>query len=285
MAFGLHDWLLRQRRKAGRGVDGRFLIFIVGARENMEGELCRHGLLDEAFARLCPVPSGFEFVLIGPEMETWERTCGTGATSVARSFRGLLHDWVESNHETPPPNAAVCFHSGLGTLQSDIADSWLPSFAWLLSLDVPLLLTCFNANESAGEAKALGALGARIVIAPRRNPFAHVTPLEMLAETPKERSRAVQRAAAATAAGALGSEVAHLYLQMLCGSTLDAVQMKTHGLPRARCMIVTPDEPTQLLIDAYEEFRSTGSPAAAERLRALMDEHLPGSFVEGLALA
>ena len=87
------------------GRDGRLLLWIVGARESMEGELARNGHFAEPLARLLPPAlsaGGLELVLIGPEMKGWELELsphgtaaaaadGAAASLVVRAVSGTLH--------------------------------------------------------------------------------------------------------------------------------------------------------------------------------------------------
>ena len=135
----------------GRGRDGRWLLWIVGARESLEGELARQGLLVEVLDGLCPRGTGWELALIGPEMNSWELPCGRGG--LLRAHTGTLHDVVQ--HEAASggavaPDAAVLFNSGIGTLLWPLVEQWLPTMVVLLELDVPLLCACFNLRESEG---------------------------------------------------------------------------------------------------------------------------------------
>jgi hypothetical protein len=69
----------------GRGRGGRWLLWIVGAREAMEGELVRRGCLAEALVDLCPslAAAGVEVLLVGPEMGRWEAEAARpGGTSL-----------------------------------------------------------------------------------------------------------------------------------------------------------------------------------------------------------
>ena len=53
----------------------------------------------------------------------------------------------------------------------------------MLALEVPILLTCFNEREKEGEQMLFGqAFEAHNLLAPRVNPFAHVVPLEVIAD-------------------------------------------------------------------------------------------------------
>ena len=152
-----------------RGRNGRVLVWIVGAREAMEGELARGGHLAEPLAALCPpalASRGLELALIGPEMDTWEfsvpNPIAAGAPSLlVRGCSGTLHALQPSSADATvdaaaaaagPPDVAVLFNSGIGTLLWPLVEGWLPTIAQLLSYrDVPLLLTCFNEHEARGE--------------------------------------------------------------------------------------------------------------------------------------
>ena len=224
-----------------RGRDGRLLVWIVGAREAMEGELARGGHLAEPLAALCP-PSlashGLEVVLIGPEMETWEfeRQHPTSATTLLVCARsGTLHALDDASLRVGDasmggrPDLMVLFNSGIGTLLWPLVEGWVPTIALLLSLrDVPLILTCFNAHEAGGEEAVLsGAFKAATVLESRRNPLAHATPLECAA------CRVVDDAAA---------EIAEINLDQLAADA-EAKAAADEKLERARDEVVSPPAP------------------------------------------
>ena len=177
VAFALRRLPPSEMAFQGRGRDGRLCIWIVGAREAMEGELARGGNLGEPLARLCPpellASRGLEIVLIGPEMSPWEVT--GNANVLIRSLAGTLH----AVKATEQPDLAVLYNSGIGTLLYPLVEQWLPSIAQLLALsNVPLLLTCFNEHEARGEEAIIGgAFESRTLLESMRNPIAHATPL------------------------------------------------------------------------------------------------------------
>ena len=71
---------------ASRGAGNRWVVWLVGARDECEGPRARAGWLVEVLAALCPAAPGFELVLIGPEMKgDWE-------LGAVRSIRGTLHE-------------------------------------------------------------------------------------------------------------------------------------------------------------------------------------------------
>ncbi len=109
-------------------------MWLVGARDECEGELARRGWLAEVLAALCPAAPCFEFVLIGPEMKgDWE-------LGAVRSIRGTLHERDVAGR----PDVAVLINSGIGTLLEPLVTCWLPTLAQLLALDVPLCFTCYH---------------------------------------------------------------------------------------------------------------------------------------------
>ena len=170
----------------GRGREGRWLLWIVGAREEVEGELARQGLLVEVLDRTCPREAGWELLLVGPEMRCWEMDARAGR-GLLRARNGPLHMLcAEGQGETP--NAAVLFNSGIGTLLWPLVEQWLPTVVRLLQMDMPLLCTCFNICERDGERAVLErTLGATPLTEPRRNPFGHPTPIAALARGCDER--------------------------------------------------------------------------------------------------
>ena len=97
----------------GRGRDGRLLLWLVGARQAMEGELVRNGHFAEPLRRLCPtllVQRGLELVLIGPEMQAWELVLeGAPVPTLVRALPGTLHS--EETAGEPPPDIIVLFNS------------------------------------------------------------------------------------------------------------------------------------------------------------------------------
>ena len=197
----------------GRGHGGRFLLWIVGAREAMEGELARAGHLAEPLARLCPHlfgRFGLDVVLIGPEMKNWQLERPAAHASqpplLVRAVSGTLHassvggecsiDGGDGDQggagvsgsggataASGRPNAIVLFNSGIGTLLWPLVEAWLPSISAMLAMDVPILLTCFNERESEGEQMVLGqGFDTKVLVTPRPNPFAYVAPLEVVSE-------------------------------------------------------------------------------------------------------
>ena len=194
---------------AGRGRNGRKLLWIIGAREAMEGELARGGWLGEPLAKLCPCSCGWELLLIGPEMQAWElersvSVDGGQASSVRIvAHSGTLHSLRAD--AVARPDAAVLFNSGIGTLLWPLVETWLPTMVQLLALDVPVLLSCFNAREAYGEALILKQLQARVLAAAALNPLACSTPLECALAFPKggEDAAAHERRVAALALAAV----------------------------------------------------------------------------------
>ena len=173
-------------KAGGRGKDGRLLLWIVGAREAMEGELIRNGYFAEPLSKLCPPhlsPLGLEVVLIGPEMKQWELELPASPRPpvIARALSGTLH--VAADARASRPNAIVLFNSGIGTLIWPLVEAWLPSIAAMLILDVPILCTCFNNREASGEEMVLGqqAFETATLMPSRKNPLAYVAPLEVIA--------------------------------------------------------------------------------------------------------
>ena len=83
----------RPPTSGGRGVDGRWCVWVVGAVEELEGQCARHGLLAEALAVLYPHTPGWQLELIGPGMGTWElELTGTPATVRTHTAIGLHSD-------------------------------------------------------------------------------------------------------------------------------------------------------------------------------------------------
>lgn len=197
------------------------LVWIVGAREAMEGELARAGHLAEPLAALLPpslAAQGLEVVLIGPEMKSWELECQHIASTrgvLVRALSGTLHALDDTSLRVGDasvgghPDVVVLFNSGIGTLLWPLVEGWVPTVALLLSLrDVPLLLTCFNAHEAKGEEAVLGgAFSAHTLVPSRRNPLAHATPLACVACVDADDKAAEVRAhRAATTAEAIAEE-------------------------------------------------------------------------------
>ena len=173
----------------GRGRDKRLLLWIVGAREPMEGELARAGHLAEPIAALCDhiACRGLELVLIGPEMKEWEMERPASSSQrpslLVRALSATLHVAMSRETAAAAPDAIVLFNSGIGTLIWPLVEAWLPSISAMLALEVPILLTCFNEREKEGEQMLFGqAFEAHNLLAPRVNPFAHVVPLEVIAD-------------------------------------------------------------------------------------------------------
>jgi hypothetical protein len=284
MAHGLREALRREALlRSGRRKDGRWVVWVVGARESMEGELARRGLLGGPFAALCGLPDSvpLQLILIGPEMDgEWEHA--DGAVHVT-SCRATLHEWLDGAGKGARCDGAVLPNSGVGTLSAPIADGWLPSLEALLAMGVPTLLTCFDEGEARGESEVLAMYGAHVFTPPRRNPFAHACPPEALEHTARKRRERAVASAITAATGNPNARVGHAFYKLVLGTALDAAALRA-AAPRVRALFSTMDASTQLMIDAYEEWRHTGSAAAADRLRQLMGEHLPSDFVEQMGL-
>ena len=259
-------------KSAGR----RRLVWLVGAREEAEGELARAGLLVEVLAALYPWPAGWEVWLCGPEMGSWSResTAAGGAPLLVRAASGTLHELVgemggadeaASSEEQTDDDAAKCealggvpdavalLNSGIGTLILPLVDGWLPTLMLLLRLRAPLLLSCFHSREAEGEAALLKVFEAHVAHADARNPFA--CPVAMddprsvvtaepvdhgpAAEASEAAAAAAAVAAAAAAATAAGGAagVSNLRLKWVCGSALPAAALRARALPAARALV------------------------------------------------
>lgn len=180
----------------GRGRDGRCLLWIVGAREALEGELARGGFLAQALCQLCPRSRGWEIVLIGPEMQTWEME-PTSDGACMRACSGTLHSMAEAS---VAPDLAVMGNSGIGTLLWPLVEQWLPTVLRLLELDVPLLCTCYNAREAEGERVVLqGCFRARLLASHWVNPLCHPIPLDTCARGNVDEQQARRLAESAVA--------------------------------------------------------------------------------------
>jgi len=247
----------------GRGAGNRWVVWLVGARDECEGELARRGWLAEVLAALCPAVPGFEIVLIGPEMKSdWE-------LGSVRSIRGTLHERDVAGQ----PDVAVLVNSGIGTLLEPLVSCWLPTLAQLLALDVPLCLTCYHEGEAAGEEAVLRAFEAVPLGPSEVNPLAYVLPSRLgddaaaevaAAAARADRSRAARQARrAARQAAALRSDdergaalaqasaeefeaarlhgdatdAANSHLRWWCGSALSAAALRDEAVPRGRKLL------------------------------------------------
>ena len=287
-----------QSASCGRGRDGRLLLWIVGAREAMEGELARGGHLAGPLAALSP-PSfgsrGLELVLIGPEMSTWELERTNPVAPSARSIlirarSGTLHALHPSPSAAPddaPPDLVVLFNSGIGTLLWPLVEHWLPTISLLLNLSVPLLCTCFNEHEARGEEALLGgSFGTTYLLPSQQNPLAHSTPLAAVASACAEDATAeatalqavvAAEAAAAAAATAIvdaaptGTDVAaaratpsdasrsNSWIKWVVGSSHDAAALAGPAQAKARDLIRTCAKMFALKnMDAWLEELNTG---------------------------
>ena len=168
----------------GAGDGGRWRVWVLGARQELEGQLAKHGWLSEPLEYLCPQNShGWQLELIGPEMGEWrlERPAPPRASS---STSSLLRGHCATAH--PPrkafgdPDLVVAFHSGLGTLLLPLVVPWLPTLAALLASRVPILLTSYHEGESDGEEQLIGALGATALSRPIDCPVRHALPLDAI---------------------------------------------------------------------------------------------------------
>jgi hypothetical protein len=249
-----------KRISAGCGTAGRVVLWLVGAREAMEGELVRGGHLAEPLARFlkascCIGSSGLELVLIGPEMRSWEDeyrlTCDavSSPSIIVRSLSGTLHAvagggaLVDSRSVGGAPDAVVLLNSGIGTLLWPLVEQWLPTISLLLSLDVPILCTCFNAHEAEGEEVVLrDAFKARTLVPSRTNPFAHSVPLDVIATTTngapmKESEMATLAAEREAAAIAAGGPRSNSYIKWVRGSSLSLEELEGSARLKASDLI------------------------------------------------
>ena len=161
----------------GSGADGRWCVWLVGCREEVEGELARRGLLGEVLAALHGPSPGWQFELIGPLMNEWELTRPSTPPLLVRAHRGTAHE-CEARCSTP--DLVACFHPGVGTLYQPFACSWLPTLARLLQQCVPLLLTAYHAGESNGEEQLMRLLGAQPLTPSVDCPLRHALLVNML---------------------------------------------------------------------------------------------------------
>lgn len=249
----------------------RRLVWLVGAREEAEGELARAGLLVEVLATLCPWPAGWEVWLCGPEMGSWSRESRApgGAPLLVRAASGTLHELVgelgadDSSEEQIDdaakcaalggvPDAVALLNSGIGTLILPLVDVWLPTLMLLLRLRRPLLLSCFHSREADGEAALLKVFEAHVACADARNPFACPVAMDdprsvVTAEPAPGGAADASEAAAAAAAAAVAADaataageaagVSNLRLKWVCGSALPAAALRARALPAARTMV------------------------------------------------
>ena len=277
---------------AGRGRNGRKLLWIVGAREAMEGELARGGWLGEPLAKLCPCSYGWELLLIGPEMQAWEFEravdCGAGRASSVRiaAHSGTLHSL---RADIGGPDAAVLFNSGIGTLLWPLVEPWLPTMVQLLALDVPVLLSCFNAREAYGEELVLKQMQARVLTAAAINPLACSTPLECVMASPTgaedmavHERRVAERALAVVShmrrADSEGRERA-LYERIY--SSADAVTASAAGAPGSHSAGLGEDD--GLTVSSRWVKWVQGSAMAASELCAQATIDNVGEMVRGFA--
>jgi hypothetical protein len=162
----------------GKRIMPRTVIWIVGACEEVEGQLIRNGDLAEPLAAMCPSLGRLEIWLIGPDMrENWriERGCSQrGASIVVRALSGTLHAVNAAGNQSDWPNYVVLFSSGIGTLAWPLVDTWLPTLTQLIQLNIPLLFTCYDEHEAAGQMTLLKeAFDATVSHAPIENPLSH----------------------------------------------------------------------------------------------------------------
>ena len=74
----------------------------------------------------------------------------------------------------------VLFNSGVGTMFRPLVEMWLPTVAQLLGLDADAC-TCFSRDEAAGEELLFrDAFAARLLVPSQENPFAYVTPHDVV---------------------------------------------------------------------------------------------------------
>ena len=208
LAYALHR-LPNRSRCVGRGAAGRWCVWVLGAREEVEGQLVRHGLLAEPLARLYPSSPGWQFELIGPELGDW-RTGDAFASvdgqhndghlpPIVRARRGTLHHLLAGQRSgedaLPTADLAVAFHAGFGTLLTPLAAPWLPTLLPLLAQGTPFLVTSYHAGESDGEEQLLRALGATTITRAADCPVRAAVPTDALEDASFASATAQARAA------------------------------------------------------------------------------------------
>jgi len=176
-------WSLLQLPVAAPAVEGRRLVvWVLGARDDMEGWLATEGeweLLAEVFPE-----ARWELVLIGPEMLADVASGSSGQVHI-RSARRLGHEFAR---DEAAADFAVLFNSGIGTLSLPLVRHWLPTVGELLRLDIPVLFTCFGQKERQGEAIMLRQVFQAVVLADfAENPFA-----PQRGDNPEQRVRKAQ---------------------------------------------------------------------------------------------
>ena len=210
----------------GSGEGGRWCVWVVGCREEVEGRLAKGGWLVEPLQVLCPENvHGWQFELIGPEMDEWQLEIpATGVSSpsatspaahIIRGHHALVHELPAAACGTA--DLLVAFHCGIGSLLLPLVAPWLPSLERLLGLRVPLLLTSYHKGESDGEEQLLlQAMGAKALTRAADCPLRHPVPVDALeardpeARDPEARDRELEaRAPAFASAEAAAKTEAH----------------------------------------------------------------------------
>lgn len=98
-----------------------------------------------------------------------------------RSYRGLYHDYVQTN-EYKKPSMAVLFHSGRSQEEEG---SWVPTTRFLVASNILTLCTTYTKREADEEVAELDSLKARMVIRPQENKWRSLVPIPDYLEGPE----------------------------------------------------------------------------------------------------
>lgn len=134
--------------------------------------------LNEDLLHLCPDLRMLTVGYIGPgvpsEVGTGctveQRVCleceSNGRTHTVFYHHGLYHDFVVTNRaKRNPADLLVAFNSG-HTAGKSFVESWAPTLKYILTSNIPAVLTTFSQMEADKEEAAFNEMGANFVVRP-----------------------------------------------------------------------------------------------------------------------
>lgn len=141
--------------------DGKRTMWVLGASSGVEGQMARDGCFEDAAAFV--EEREMEIFLIGddlPSQKVWPQ---------GKHVKVFAHTWQELHAGgLPDPDFVFCFNTGLGTLEPQVVELWLPRLVDILlyppGSTIGLVLTCRCEAELQGERALLKRLGARIML-------------------------------------------------------------------------------------------------------------------------
>jgi len=138
------------------GVNGRCVIWVLGARDGIEKRQILLGGWEPLFASL---DVAWDVVLVGPEMQEDTKLRVAPGRRIY-TFACLTHE-AEMPEHLQRPSFICALNTGVGANVVHHMRSWVPTLGQLLLLGRPVLFTCFGPHESRVETQIFAALRAR----------------------------------------------------------------------------------------------------------------------------